>query len=66
VASRYSRGSNLERAQEYGLDKARPDYVKPLDIMAKGKLRGLLAHVTKSGVVGLPAALATYEAGEDR
>jgi hypothetical protein len=45
---------------------ARPDYVKMLQIVSGGNLRGLLSHVAKVGAGGLPAALATLSATRDQ
>jgi len=56
---------NLDRLQKYGMQKARPDYVKFLKIVANGGLRDLLAKVQKTGAVGLPAALAALAPREE-
>jgi hypothetical protein len=54
--------ANLDRLTPE-MREARPDYERMLQILANGKLKGFMEHVTKYGSVGLPVALATFAAG---
>ena len=59
--------ANLDRLMP-AMRALRPDYVKLLQTVAGGRLKGLLEHARTKGTVGLPAALiAAYAAsGSDQ